>query len=206
MDMEVRKIVTEQEKQRKDKRNKIIIGIVLAVIMLFSTAGYFVMEFTGSSGTSGNAKTIEYNNIKFSQDAYGYWTFSIQGYNFQMQYNPNEIENISVNTNKTLNDFSGKTLYYSAEPSEDYISQQGISEIGRNIGQFVQRANPACLGNCSQDYPIKNCLNDSIVIFKESASNLSRITDRDNCVVLEYSQLEDARVADAFLFRIFGIK
>ena len=40
----MRRIETQEKIAAKDKRNKIIIGIVLAVIMLLSTLGYSLMS------------------------------------------------------------------------------------------------------------------------------------------------------------------
>lgn len=161
------------------------------------------MDFTSSKSSSSN---IEYNGVKFSQDQYGYWTFNIQGYSFQMQYLPKDTENISVQTSKTINDYNTKPLYFSAEPEEE-LPSDAVNEISRNMQYFAQRMNPACISqNCSLNYPVKNCSNDYIIVFKKSSTNSTKITDREKCALIEYSEFQEIQASDGFLYKIFGIK
>jgi hypothetical protein len=105
-----------------------------------------------------------------------------------------------------MSDYYGALLYLSAQPIEDF-SQAASQEILRNIGGLISRSNPACLDeNCSQDYPPKNCSGDNIIVFKESKTNSSSLSQNNKCVILEYSSGEEEMVADAFLFRIMDIE
>ena len=41
----IRKILTQEEKDRRDKRNKSILAFVIGIIMLLSTVGYAFFSF-----------------------------------------------------------------------------------------------------------------------------------------------------------------
>lgn len=197
----IRKIQTEEEKEKVQRRNRTIISVVLALIMLFSTAGYFAFDFADSSGL----KEVEQNGVKFKQTDYGSWKFTISSYDFETRYLPQDLSNISISTTKVLSDYNGKVLYFSNEPVIDF-SSIAMQEITRLLGNFILRANYACLdNNCTQNYAIKNCAEDNIIIFKKSISNVSRISEKEKCVVIEYNSnipREEERIADAFFYKI----
>ena len=192
--------MSKEDIEKKDHRNKVIMSIVLAVIMLFSTAGYFVMDFS-----SQKANSLEYNGVKFTQNEYGLWAANINGVAYQTLFNPKETKNISVNIMSNLYAYTNQPIYFSGEPIEE-IPGSGVQEILRNIGSVVVRSNYACLEeDCSMDYVIKNCTNDNIIIFKESQNNQTSITQNERCVNIIYAQGELERASDAFLFKILGI-
>jgi hypothetical protein len=195
----IRKIMSKEEIERKDKRNKTIMGIILAVIMLLSTAGYFVMDFS-----SQKANSVKYNNVEFKETD-GYWTFTLNGQSFSTLYNPLDTQNISVSVINTLYSYSNQPLYFSSKPIEEmpsYASQ----EILRNIGSFTLRNNYACLDeNCSQDYAVKDCSNDNIIVYQESNDNQTKIYQENKCVTIAYAPGEAERASDAMLFKILGI-
>jgi hypothetical protein len=197
----MRKIMSEAEREAKDIRNKRIMGVVLGLIMLLSTAGYFVFDFSGTK-----TKSIDYAGIKFSQTTAGTWTFSYGGNSYETQYTPLETKNIQVTLTKTLSDYYNKPLYISANPI-DYISQSSNSEILKNINTMILRASFACMdNNCNQNYPIKDCSQDNMIIFEQSSTNSSRISQNQKCVTLTYASGDEEKLADAFLFGIIGIK
>lgn len=198
--MALRRITSEEEKQKKRDRNIKIIVIALALILLGSYVGMFFFDSTGNSSTESK---IEYNGVKFQRNSYGYWEFELYNQKFQTTYTPYDVENITLKTKKILGNYNGKVLYFSSEPIEKYPFS-AVNEIGFNLASFVERSNPACMKNCELNYPIKSCANDTLVVFKEG--NSSSIEDNGNCAVLNYASGEQTLVADAFLFKILGIK
>jgi hypothetical protein len=200
----IRKIQTEEEKERIQKRNRTIISIVLAFIMLFSTAGYFAFDFADKT----SVKEITYNNIKFKQTTYGTWSFTQSGYNFETRFLPQDLTNISISTTKLLSDYNSKVLYFSGESISD-LSTSAMQELTTLMSPFIQRANYACLSdNCTQNYAIKNCSVDNIIIFKRSLTNTSRISEQEKCLTLEYNYNlagEEEKVADAFFYKLIGV-
>lgn len=185
----MQRIITPEEKERKDKRNKIIIGILLVVIMALSTAGYAFFN-TEKADTSGK---VSYNGHDFYITG-NFWTTEISGHKFYFTYLPNETA--SIKTTKTLNNYQGKPLYL----TENNLAGE---EIARNLGQFAERVNLACVSgeNCTGDLPEKNCSSNLIVI-KER--NFANVAENDNCVYI-FSN-DSVRQTDAFLYKILGIK
>ena len=185
-------IITQEHKGKKEKRNRIIIGIILVGVMLLSTAGY---AFFG--GEKSNVEKLDYKGIKFSLGDDGLWHFLIQEQEFATTNNPKETENISSNINLKINDYSQKVLYFSQDSDN-----QGLQEIARNIERFTTRMWKACLDNCSEDLPIKNC-SENIIIIRESSESL--IKQEENCVYILFNENDAIRASDAFIFKILGI-
>jgi hypothetical protein len=198
----IRKIMSQEEKDKRDLRNRRIAGIILGLIMLLSTAGYFVFDFS-----SGNTKRTEtFSGINFQQTDFGTWKFSYGGNEYETLLLPSDIANISFQANFGLSSYYNQPIYFSAETIED-ISGSASQEIIKNLGNIVLRANFACLSdNCTQDYPIKNCSSDNILLFKKSQNNQTRIYSDGKCAVMEYSPGDEERIADAFLFNLMNIK
>jgi len=196
----IRKLMSKEEIEKKDHRNKVIMSVVLGVIMLFSTAGYFVMDFSGQKSS-----TVKYNNIQFKQNEYSLWDFVLNGQAYQTKFNPQDTQNISITILNNLASYSNQPIYFSGEPIED-ISGLGMQEILKNIQTIVSRSNYACLSlDCSGNYAIKNCSNDNMIIFKTSSNNQTLITQEDKCVRITYAAGEAERAADAFLFKILQV-
>lgn len=199
--MDVRKIVSPQEKERQNRRRNIIVSVVLGLIMLFSTAGY---AFFTSEESKKTVEKDTYNGLELTRTDYGSWKFKTASGEFETKYSPRDTENISVTTAKSLQSYAGSPLYFGIDSKED-ISQSGNYEILLNMQAAVPRSNFACLSeNCSEDYPVKNCSDSNILIFRPSM--VSRVYDENGCVVLEFSEGETEKTADAFLFRILGVK
>jgi len=193
--MNFKKIEAKEDREKKDRRNKTIIGIILAVLMLMSTAGYafFSMEKTDTGGGG----EVKYNGVSFvSQE--GFWRAEIQGSTFYFHYLPNETQSKSLgNIKKTLSDYSGKPLYLAGD-------SEAWPEIAINLNSFVLRVQDACLRgeNCTNDLPVKNC-SDNMIVVRNQESGVKAILEEDNCVfILSNDSLRDV---DAFLYRILGV-
>ena len=188
----MRRLETQGEKEKKEHRLKTVIGVILGLIMLLGTAGYAFMGFGRNSDDSGTKVT--YNGLDF-YSAGDYWQLNTGQNVFYFSYLPNETR--SVILGKTVQDYSGKSLYF----IEDSVAAQ---EISRNLGAFADRMSFACFEgmNCSDDnLPVKNC-SSNVIIIRES--NFSAITEEDNCVYIMSN--DSVRDADAFMYRLFGIK
>jgi|SRR3989344_9514510 len=198
----MRKIISQEEKEKKDSKRKFWLGIILVLLMLMSTAGYAFYSSSYFDG-SNNVENIvvEYKGHEFSY-INGLWGSSIGGYNFQTTYNPLEVN--SSLTTKTVNDYVGKNLYFGVNSVED-INYLGNQELASNIGVVASKVLYSCLDkNCQQDYPIKNCSEDNIIIFVDSEEEF-RIVDNQKCVTIYTSNEYSAKAADSFLFGLLGI-
>jgi len=178
----------------------VAIGLILVVIMLFSTMGYGFLNKRGTEDNGKNLKVIKYNGVEFKKNGLG-WEFEIENKKFLTKYNPQETENISLPFIVSLQNYHNKPLYFVSKNSE------AVREIGRNLNNFISR-NPqyACLEKqeCDkEDLPVKNCTNDNIIIIKESRETSNY--KQDNCIFIEGEYEENIKVADALLFKILEI-
>jgi len=203
--MAIRKIISAEEQEAKDKRNKKIIVIVLGIIMLLSSLSYAFLSFEkedNGNGTTG--EKISYNGVDFVKTDYETWKFAIQGYNFETRYNPEETLNISAILTNNIQSYSNSPLYFGVDNRED-IETAGNSEIVQNIGNFLLKYQTSCLtNNCTEDAPIKNCSANNVIIFKEA--DKTKITENEKCVQIDYVIGDAVRAADAFIFKILGLR
>jgi len=199
--MGIRKILSKDEIEKRDRKRKIIISVVLVAIMLFSSAGYAF--FSNDEKTAAKTEKITYGGIEFIKTDYGTWQFIKNNYQFETKFMPNDTENISAQISKTLDNYYQKPLYFGVNSKAD-IASAGSNEILRNIYPLIERNDLSCLDeNCTEDKPIKDCFVDNVIIFKES--NESVIKTEDGCIVLYSSLYEQERTADAFLFKLLEL-
>jgi len=186
----MRRIVSKQEEEQKQKRNQIIVGIILIVVMIFSTIGY------SFQGTDSNSKKVKYNGYEFVYSN-NYWVLEKDGNNFYFSYNPNELENFNSSV-KLLENYISEPLYITSENPEFN------SKVYLNFNNFATRIQLACLENstCEGNLPVKNC-NSNFIIFKES--NVSEITQNNNCVYIRGEKQNILKLTDAFLLKVLGI-
>jgi len=194
----MQKIITKEEKLKKEKRNQLIVGGILILLMLLSTLGY---ALTGRSDTNSSVK-VNYKGISFVKNS-DYWLFNYNGNDFSTSYHPEETKNISFSNKLTLTDYTKKPLYFISE------SGQPNTEIARNLNNIILRFQPACLlsSDCSGNYPVKDCSQDNVIIIKRPVNNgTEKIYQSEKCVFITVNEQEETRYADAFLFSVLGIK
>jgi hypothetical protein len=194
----MRKIITRDEIEKKETRNKTIVGVVLVLIMVTSTLAYSFF----SAEPEEKREKITYNGIEFSEQENGLWRFEIQGTVFYTQYTPQETENIISVIFRGPGDYGGRTLFFIGEGP-------GRREIETNmVGKIVPRSQDGCIieyeENCKNNTPIKECSSDNIIIIEES-EDIELVQD-ENCIIMKSPYQEQTRIADAFLFKLLGIK
>jgi hypothetical protein len=189
----MRAIESKKDKEKKQRKNQLIIGGILILLMMGSTFGILVNSF----GEDSNVEDVDYNGYKFTYDN-GFWKTTIGDYDFVFTYNPTQVEKIETEVNY-MNNYADYPIYIS---SEDYVSEV---EIYRNMGDIVERFQRACLSesNCEEDWPIKDCSNNFIII---KIANESKIYQEENCVFIEGNEENLTQMADEFLFWITGIE
>ena len=187
------------KRERKSKINALILGLLLIGLMVFSTVGF---AFSGRSDNSTEKSVIEYNNIEFIKEG-DYWRSNIQGQEFYTMYNPEEVRDINFLNFLTLQNYIQKPLYIVGDYPEP------SSEVLRNLDSFILRFNQACLEeeNCLEDFPIKNCLKDNIIVFEEIKSGEGeRALQEENCFFIKSSLANQTRYVDAYLFDLLGLR
>ncbi len=188
----MRKIVSANQKEKKQKRVQIIVGIILIFVMFGSVFGVIV----GNSGTKKDSK-INYNGFKFIEKN-NFWFVELGEFIFRFSYNPEEIIEVASDL-KYLDNYQDKPLYIYSEDINSEI------EISANLQQVTQRIQYACLSEeeCNGDFPIKTC-EDNFIIIRES--EVAGIKQDNNCVFIEGKNDELSKLSDDFLFYILNIR
>ena len=190
----MKRIQTRAEFEKREMRNKRLIGIVIIALMTLSTAGY---AFFSGDRVSTSQK-IKYNNIDFLLQDDGKWHFVLDNTEFATYFNPEEVKNITVKGNMALADYSSLPLYLHFENNNEIQN-----EILYNLDGIYLRANPFCFSNENCSWVEKSCYDDNLIITKESSMSL--ISKTNKCVYLYYNETEGLKVADAFIFKLLKI-
>jgi hypothetical protein len=187
MALEIRKIESAEESERKRKRNTLILSILMIAILLFSTAGYFSMR--DNEDTTNSNKNVE--NIGDS------WILKYGDQSLRLSNSPESAENVSILMFKNLESYYGKTVYVA------YENEVQFYEVASTLGRYTERMQPACYGKCEKDFPEKTC-NDTMIVIKnlnETEPGKSKIYEEDNCLFIEGNLV----AVDAFIYKIFGV-
>ena len=187
------KSIIESKKKNNARRNQVIIGVLLVAVMFVSVLGYGFQD-----NDDGEGKVVEYNGVKFFERNDFWFVQNYGGLDFLFKHNPEQIEKVSVTVNP-IESYSNKPLYISSE------NQAASQEIVRNLGQVAQRVQFACFENdgcANQNYPIKNCSSNFIIIKETNETN---IIQEQSCVFIKAPSQNLTQVADDFLFNVLGI-
>jgi hypothetical protein len=202
----MRKIKSMAEIQKLQRRNNIILGVVMIFLLVVSTAGYSIM----SADSEDNEKVNELG-FDFFRDQ-GLWKIVVGEEVFGFLNLPSEVSDIDVNISMQLGEYSRQPLYF-------VNLGDGVSEVLRNMQRYVLRYQESCLqqdgegvaggeGNesvdnetgCSGDFPIKDC-SSNLIVFE--SGNETKVYSQDNCVFIVGDVI---RGSDAFLYKLFGIQ
>ena len=103
-------ILSKHDSEKKAKRNRMILGLILVFIMFFSIAEYsFLSNQNQANNAQNQTNAVNYNGFQFSEQN-SYWILNKDGNDFIFSYNPNEIPRITSIVNP-LENYNGKTLY-----------------------------------------------------------------------------------------------
>ena len=130
----------------------------------------------------------------------------MEGNDFFTVYNPEEVQDIKFVNPKTIRNYAGKPLYFIGEAGD------GFAELYRAISNFALRIGGACLDEgCEEDYPIKNCEIDNVIIINAAIENVEykieeAVTTQNNTDYIRAKPENLVKYADAYLFNLLGIK
>ncbi|MFZ5954977.1 MAG: hypothetical protein ACOYT4_01000 [Nanoarchaeota archaeon] len=188
----MRKIKTQEEIEKKEKKKELWIVSILILLLIFSVVGYGFL-----STDKKNSEIKKFNGIKFEK-INGIWTTKINEQQLYFQYFPSETDDVIINGFFNLKDYENQPLYI-------VNSNEASYEITQNIGEYALRINEACLQdtNCTDpSLARKNC-DSNIIIFEEKFINETRVYQDKNCIHISGNYIKGA---DAFLYRLLEIK
>lgn len=189
----LKKIISKSEHEKKRKRNSLIVGLILIVVMLGSTFGIVINSLGGDSSPKSKIKYGEYEFLNEN----GFWKTSINGLELMFQYSPDQVREVNTSL-KNSNNYYGKPLYVYSEDINSEI------ELYRNFQQIASRIQPACFNkeNCTGDFPIKTC-SDNFIIIREGAEEINQ---DENCIYINGEKENLLKLTDSFLYKLFNIK
>ena len=193
----MRKISFKYQDEKKKKRNQMIVGLILIFVMFSSVLGFAFMNFASSGGNDMNnpdLNSINYNGFEFIEQN-SLWILNQNEINFIFRYNPNQVPRIASEI-KPLENYQEKILYLY---SENILAE---SEIYTNLFQFTNGIENACLEECDEEFPVKTC-QDNFIIIREGNKG---ITQENNCVFIEGEKEDLTKLADEFLFKLIGVE
>ncbi|MCK4649927.1 hypothetical protein KAT36_01715 [Candidatus Pacearchaeota archaeon] len=209
----MRRIKSVVDKESVQRRNSMIMGVVMVGILVFASLGYSLMSADGE-----DENVVRELGFDFVRDG-GLWKVEIAGGIFGFQYLPSEVDDIDVNLTKELGEYSGEVLYF-VNPNE------GVGEVLNNLGRYILRYQESCLqqdsgesrvggrgsddlGNltskgseyvCEGDLPVKDC-SSNLIIFE--SGNETRVYGDGGCVHIVGDSI---RGVDAFLYEVLNVK
>ena len=189
----IRKITSKQDEEKRKRKNQIIVGVVLVVLMLFSILGYSF----GSNSDSGATQTIKYNGYEFTSSG-GYWNLNIGGTVFSFISHPKDTYLIDSDL-KSLTSYYGKPLYLYSE------NREAEAEIYRNLYPIAGEMTYACPEgkSCDKNVSTRTCT-DNFIIIRESENAM--VYQEEGCVFIEGQGDNLAKMADGFLLKIMGVR
>ena len=183
----MKKIISKEDLEKKKSRSKMIGGVILIALLLFSSLGY---AFYSSSGSQSSYDDNQDNGIEQGSFVNGRWYYLVSGNDHLFQTYLELARKSEVNLDKSVNDFSG-ALYVDAD-------ETSFAEIKGNLGYYIGNIRRACYGGCDEDYPEKTC-SDNLIVVSESENE--RVYEEENCIFIEGSM----NSVDAFLYKILGL-
>jgi len=185
----MRRIKTQADIDKARRRNNLILGSVMILLLVFATAGYSLM----SAGGDDKKSKVNEGGIDFYKQN-GRWLTQIDGVVFGFMYLPSEVSNVDVNISANLGQYVGQTLYFAPE-------NENSLQIENNIGKYALKTQGGCLENrtCEEDVPIIGC-DKNLIIF--DSGNLTKVYQEENCVFIVGDAL---KATDAFLYKLLQI-
>jgi hypothetical protein len=207
----LRKIETKESRQKKqNNQSKLIIGLVILFLMVFSTLGYAIVQ-NNNPQTEGE----KYGNYTFVRGASG-WETTLKLFGNKVlstSYLPREV--LEVNSSPVdLFYFQDKIVYITVRNQQDV---QTSVDLSKNLGSIFSRIQYACNYDeenstfCIEaNLPLKNCedAGSNIVILIDSKnfnSTVPSYTFKDSCLTIKGEGSGIMKAADNFIFRLFRI-
>jgi len=191
--MDMRKIETKEDINKKKQRNQIIIGLFIILLMIISTIGYSFLQ----NEEGDKVQKVRYGNYDFIRSS-NFWSTQVSGQNFYFENLPEDVKNVSIiGSVPQISSYLDKPLYF-----VNYNS--AAQEIIQNFQWYISRYQEVCLNttvseNCLE-LPIKDCTSN-IIIFDLNQTETRVIVD-NNCV---YISGDFIKASDVFTYKTLNI-
>jgi hypothetical protein len=181
-------IETAEMKNRKSKRNNIILGVILILLLVIAPIGYSLMNNSGEKNSKVKEAGLDFYKVN------GLWRTVLDGQEFGFQYLPSEVESVQVTGIYDLGVYASQPLYFVGV-------NEAAPEILNNLQRYILRYQEACINesDCGEDLPLKDC-SENLIIYE--AGNDTKVYKNQSCVYLVGDAI---MAADAFLYETLHI-
>jgi len=197
--MQIKKIESKKDIEKRERKNQLAIGLILISIMILSTAGY-AFERTKQE------KKI-YKDVVFINDEKGFWTSEKLG--TATKFLPQEVNGINGSILISKSSVQEKVFYFDAFSSNEFTA---ANEIASNL--LPSKTQQVCIEGeenkegC-ENLPIKSCsderLGTYIFIFKSEENSTLNLEKKDNCLFFNGGEESLIKAADKFIFMINNV-
>jgi len=188
----LRPLETKSVREKRERKNKIILSIIIAAIMILSVVG-FTIEFS----RQGIEKQGDFYEHKVKLGG--------QEVTVRTMYLANETSEVKSSFMPYIDYFANNRFYYYADASLKESSLRLLQYIS-----YFSFLNEACvnesIGNYTcynEELPVKDC-KSNLIIFEQS--NETSIAKQDSCIFIKGNRTEIDKAIDRFIYDLFGIK
>lgn len=182
----MRKIISKTEVERRSKNKQIVLGVVLILLLVVSTAGFSWLDRDGTK-----EGVVEENGIRFYNQN-DVWLAQIGEQVFSFSYLPSEVKDLAIEGDYDFESYFNQPLYFNRV-------EEGAVEVLKNLNSYILRYQKSCVEEpCEEDLPLKGCENN-VIIFTDGEDGVYR---EENCVYIVGNQVKGA---DAFLYKVLNI-
>ncbi len=170
-----------------ERKEKSIKGILLVLILVLSVAGFGFL----SSRPSTNEAVQKYNGLDFTKSG-EFWILNLEGREFYFYNLPQNLENVSIEGNFSLDSYYQKALYFVNDSSASGLIKQNLQGI------YLKQQGACYLEPCGKDLPTKDC-SSNLIIFSEGENKVSQ---NQSCVFIEG---DFRKGVDVFMYKLLDI-
>lgn len=191
--------------QRKERRQKMVMSIVLTFLMVASGFGIYL------SGRGAQQQSIRDHGLVFSIDSdNGYYTAKVGGQRMSFYYLPSSVQDIPFSMDAVDAVRGANATVITFDPTlEDQRSLQAIDTARFDFAQYLGKPVINAVSEPSQLYslPVLSCANATAgvpVISLERSSEPSVSSDGD-CVRISGNTTGFLEARDRFLYEYYGV-
>ncbi len=191
--------------ERREKRKRTIIGVIIAAVMILSTFG-FVLNYAGDN--AGHSE--EYKGIKFEQSG-NTVVAKINGKLMSFNYFPSQLEYINVSSKTASLLSSTPTFFVTSDPQDVFAESIDMVSLYLTTAlPEVKDVYPVAAFTNSTGFvrPEISCLNatDNVPVVHIFRSNTTSISGEGGCISVAAQSAQDVlRIGEKLTLVILGV-
>ncbi len=188
----------DQRKKKKEKRNQVIMGVFLSLIMVASMLGIMLNQ---------DQTITKYNKFKFEDVGNGFVS-KINGKDLNFNYLPQEVEQFYINPTFCYNLQTASAIGIMFEPESESLTYSDF--IRSDVQNIIEQPIISFVTEESDKYPIyevASCNESSeslpIIFLKEGVNTSTTV--EGNCLIAESSQIGFLMLRDRLVYCYTGV-